>query len=365
MSLTTALRPVALPFGAGQRRDNASADNNAQSRPFRHEVSYLNLHRTLTRYQQLILLTPSPSSDANNNASELTPLQKQVQAELWSPLPYHRTKWLHNIEGARTLLLQLERKAQAIRVQRTKYEAIKDLAEKRAVIKKLRGRIEEIGREVEMMGSDEWKPSIVEDEGESLYDFLQAHVQTRSQTSAAEGQPTKEGAQDGPLLEGKPVTGVEEERPEELAQRDKDTREELLGPSSLRRRVKGQDNTSKSEAQASGVSNLAGTERSLLDSSRVHEDITTSLVNMAAQLKQEQRKLQFSLEQDKGILGRAIEGLDVSLSGMEAASKNMAFLKRMSEEEGWFGRLKLYGMIFAMWVVAFLLVFVCPKLRFG
>ncbi|KIX92357.1 uncharacterized protein Z520_11965 [Fonsecaea multimorphosa CBS 102226] len=365
MSLTTALRPVALPFGAGQRRDHSSTDN-AQSRPFHHEVSYLNLHRTLTRYQQLILLTPSPSSSSDvHNPSELTALQKQVQAELWSPLPYHRTKWLHNVEGARTLLLQLERKAQAIRVQRAKYEAIKDLAEKRTVIKRLRDRIEEIGREVEMMGLEEWKPPVVEDGGETLYDFLQMQTQTQAQSAVTEGPAAKEGAQEAPLTEGKPIKSIEEEQPAEAIQKDKDTREELFGSSSLRQRGKVHGETKKSEGQASGVSTLAGTERSLLDSSRVHEDITASLVKMAAQLKQEQRKLQFSLEQDKGILGRAIEGLDVSLSGMEAASKNMAFLKRMSEEEGWFGRLKLYGMIFAMWVVAFLLVFVCPKLRFG
>jgi hypothetical protein len=109
---------------------------------------------------------------------------------------------------------------------------------------------------------------------------------------------------------------------------------------------------------------MQSTERSLLDSSRVQEDITASLVNMAAQLKQQGRAMQSSLEQDKGILGRAIQGLDINLGGMEAASKNMAFLRRMSEEEGWLGRMKLYAMIFGMWLVAFLLVFVCPKLRF-
>ncbi|KIW93667.1 uncharacterized protein Z519_06272 [Cladophialophora bantiana CBS 173.52] len=362
MSLTTALRPVALPFSAGPRRENASTDNDP-TRPFHHEVNYLNLHRTLMRYQHLILLTPTFSPSTSNTA-ELTPLQKQVQAELWSPLPYHRTKWLHNVEGARTILLQLERKAQSIRVQRAKYEAVKDLAEKRAIIKRLRGRIEEIGKEVEMMGSDDWKSPIGEEEegeGETLYDFLQKQGKSQATDDAA-----KESVQDARLREGKPIESVEEERPAAVVQDNKDTKEEFFGPSSPRRRGKGQaEATNESEAQASGVSNLAGTERSLLDSSRVHEDITASLVKMAAQLKQEQRKLQFSLEQDKGILGRAIEGLDVSLSGMEAASKNMAFLRRMSEDEGWFGRLKLYGMIFAMWVVAFLLVFVCPKLRFG
>jgi hypothetical protein len=88
------------------------------------------------------------------------------------------------------------------------------------------------------------------------------------------------------------------------------------------------------------------------------------MVNLAVQLKQQAQAMQFSLQQDKGILGRAMEGLDVSVTSMEAASKNMAFLKRMSEEEGWLGRMKLYAMIFGMWIFAFLLVFVGPKIRF-
>ncbi|ETI20088.1 hypothetical protein G647_08122 [Cladophialophora carrionii CBS 160.54] len=355
MSLTTALRPVGLPFGGGSRRESSLPDNSS-TRPFHHEVNYINLHRTLIRYQHLILLTPSPAA---GNTTELTPLQRQVQAELWSPLPYHRTKWLRNVEGARTSLLQLERKAQTIRVQRSKYEAVKDLAEKRAVIKRLRNRIEEIGREVEMLATDNWKPPFRDVEGETVYDFLQRHAESRGPTSVV-----GENTQDALLEEGKTVTKVEKEPSTPDKQGDEVTKEELFGSSHLRRRGKGHE-VHQPPAQTSGFSNLPATERSLLDSSRVHEDITASLVNMAAQLKQEQRKLQFSLEQDKSILGRAIEGLDVSLSGMEAASKNMKFLQRMSEEEGWLGRLKLYAMIFGMWIVAFLLVFVCPKLRFG
>jgi hypothetical protein len=264
------------------------------------------------------------------------------------------------VEGARTSLLQLERKAQNIRVQRAKHEAIKDLAEKRAVIKRLRNRIEEIGTEVDMKATDNWKPPFRDDEAETIYDFLQKHCDSRGLASAV-----VENDRDAPLNEGKTVTKMEEEPSTTDKQGDKGTKEELFGSSNLRRRGKGQDEADRASAQTSGFSNLPVTERSLLDSSKVHEDITASLVNMAAQLKQEQRKLQFSLEQDKGILGRAIEGLDVSLSGMEAASKNMKFLQRMSEEEGWLGRLKLYAMIFGMWIVAFLLVFVCPKLRFG
>ena len=355
MPLTTSLRPVGLPFGAGSRGENIPVDD-ASTRPFHHEINYLNLHRMLIRYQHLILLTPSPST---SSSSDLTPLQRQIQAELWSPLPYHRTKWLHNVEGGRTLLLQLERKAQAIRVQRTKYEAIQRLAEKRAIIKRLRNRIEEIGREVEMMATDDWRPPFQDGERETIFDVLQKHAKSRALNGDPDGN-----AQDPPLRQGKPVAGVEEEPPKIHEKGGKTARDGLFGASNLRRRGKGQDDTTDSAAQTSGFSNLPATERSLLDSSRVHEDITASLVNMATQLKQEQRKLQFSLGQDQGILGRAMEGLDVSLSGMEAASKNMKFLERMSEEEGWLGRLKLYAMIFGMWVAAFLLVFVGPKLRF-
>ncbi|KAK4947579.1 hypothetical protein LTR10_013525 [Elasticomyces elasticus] len=329
MSLTSALRPVALPFGAGTNRE--AKPDAQQTRPFHHEINYLNLHRTLIRFQHLILLTPSPSS---SNTSELSPLQRQIQSELWSPLPYHRTKWLHNVEGARTLLLQLERKAQSIRVQRTKYEAIKDLAEKRAVIKKLRHRIEDIGREVER-GTQQMP--IAEEEGDSLYDILQ--------------QQSRETEKDA-LLEGKPVAQVEEE-PASI--------DELFSSSTTRRR-KGR--VEEPDAQASGFSNMQSTERTLLNSSREQEDITVKLVDMAVRLKQQSKNMQFSLEQDKTFLGRATQAMEVSVSSMEAASKNMQFLKRMSEEEGLFGRLKLYAIIFGMWVAAFLLVFVCPKLRF-
>ncbi|KAK5557098.1 hypothetical protein LTR46_004909 [Exophiala xenobiotica] len=349
MSLTSALHPVKLPFGAGSNKEIAPT-NNQQTRAFQHEISYLNLHRTLLRFQHLILLTPSSSS---HGSTDLTPLQRQIQAELWSPLPYHRTKWLHNIEGARTLLLQLERKAQALRVQRTKSEAIKDLAEKRAIIKRLKSRVEEIGREVETLDTESWKAPVAEDgEGETLFDLLQQHARDRDEQE-------DQIRQDDTLREGKSVAHVEEGPASE------GQREALFASSTVRRRGKDQPETAtKPEAQTTGFSNIQSTERSLLDSSRAQEDISSLMVNLAVQLKQQAQAMQFSLQQDKGILGRAMEGLDASVTSMEAASKNMAFLKRMSEEEGWLGRMKLYAMIFGMWIFAFLLVFVGPKIRF-
>lgn len=353
MSLASALRPVSLTFGAGTQRDSTSTEPHL-TRPFQHEASYLNLHRTLIRFQHLILLTPSPKAE---NITELSPLQRQVQGELWSPLPYHRNKWLHNVDGARTLLLQLERKAQGIRVQRARLGAIKLLAEERASIKKLKNRIEEIGREVEIMGSEDGQSPVDDGEGETLFDILQQQSRDRNMTLA-------KPAQDDTWQQGRPLTQVEQQSGAEDAAETEKNEKLFASSSTVRRRGKNQLDVSKSGGQTTGFSNMPSPERALLDSSRVQEDITTSLVSMAVQLKQQGKAMQFSMEQDKGILGRAIQGLDINLSGMEAASKNMAFLRRMSEEEGLFGRLKLYAMIFGMWIVAFLLVFVCPKLRF-
>jgi len=63
-------------------------------------------------------------------------------------------------------------------------------------------------------------------------------------------------------------------------------------------------------------------------------------------------------------MDRAVRGLDKNTTGMEAAGKRMGLLKRMSEGKGWWGRMMLYAWIAGLWVVAILLVFVGPKLRF-
>ena len=42
----------------------------------------------------------------------------------------------------------------------------------------------------------------------------------------------------------------------------------------------------------------------------------------------------------------------------------MGLLTRMSEGEGWLGRMMLYAWIGGLWIVAIALVFVGPKFRF-
>lgn len=64
------------------------------------------------------------------------------------------------------------------------------------------------------------------------------------------------------------------------------------------------------------------------------------------------------------MLDRAVDGLDATTSNMGAAEKRMGMLRKMTEGKGWWGRMMLYAWILGLWVVAILIVFLGPKLRF-
>lgn len=322
-----------------------------------NDSNFLALSRMLVRYQNLILLTPTPDEKTD---AQLAPWQKRTQDELWSPLPFHRMKWLHTIEGARTILLKLEQAAQGIKVQRTKREVVKDLAEKRLIIKRLRARVEEIGREVES-SSRNVRPETVDenDDSENMYDVLQQIRSAKRQRQESDRHDEHIPQDDADQSVAR--SGLSQPQVDPQAER---TALFESSPRMRRRLSKDLDNNDSPKGKSSGFSNLPETEKNLLAASKEHEDITTSLLNMAAQLKQQARQFQFTLDQDKSVLDRALEGLDQNVSAMGLASKGMKTLQRMSEEQGFFGRLKLQLFIAGMWAVAILLVFAGPKLRF-
>ena len=310
----------------------------------------------LVRFSHNILLLPPSDS--------LTSYQEQIQRDLRSSLPYYRTKWLHNVEHARTLLLQLEHGAQSIKVQRAKRDVVHDLVEKRSTIKKLRARIEEIGREVEGKGPDA-RRNLNDEPVETVEQVLGLPPlrESRTETSGNVG--------DKDLVDGRPVSVENEGEPGSVGPDNAATildgkpysssnpKDDLLN---IRRRRGGKKQPA--ESTTSGFSSLPTTEKTLLADSGTHENITTSLVQLATELKQRTRNFQASLESDKGLVDRVLDGLDKNVTGMEAASKRIGMLRRMSEGKGWWGRIMLYAWIFGLWVVAILLVFVGPKLRF-
>jgi hypothetical protein len=172
------------------------------------------------------------------------------------------------------------------------------------------------------------------------------------------------------LVEGRPIQQAEETPEAEIQPQiergggEDASRDMLFNKfSTMRRRGDQKTSEATGHAKTTGSSGIDPAEQTILDSSRTQDDLTASLVSMAAQLKQQARAFQFSFDQHKGLLDRALEGLDRNLPGVEATSKNMQFLKRMSEGEGWWGRMKLYAMILGILIIAILLVFVGPKFR--
>lgn len=109
---------------------------------------------------------------------------------------------------------------------------------------------------------------------------------------------------------------------------------------------------------------LTQTEALLSHDRNEQEDLTESLLEMAKQLKAQSIHFSNTLESDKGVVDRAVSGLDKNQINMDAASQRMGTLRRMTEGKGWWDRMKLYAMIGGLWLLAFLIVFVGPKIRF-
>ncbi|CAG8896309.1 unnamed protein product [Penicillium nalgiovense] len=122
--------------------------------------------------------------------------------------------------------------------------------------------------------------------------------------------------------------------------------------------------TDKAAATGSNTNKLVETEFELGTHRMEQEDLTSSLLTLASQLKSSSQSFQSTLEGEKSALDRAVSGIDRTSSTMEAAGKRMGMLRKMTEGKGLWGRMMLYAWIFGLWVVAILIVYVGPKLRF-
>ncbi|KAH6624493.1 hypothetical protein B0J18DRAFT_428461 [Chaetomium sp. MPI-SDFR-AT-0129] len=107
------------------------------------------------------------------------------------------------------------------------------------------------------------------------------------------------------------------------------------------------------------------TTEAILDHQRAEQDaLSSSILRLASELKQSSHAFSASLEEDRELVDRAGRGLSKTGQDMEGVTRKMGVLTRMTEGEGWWGRLRLYGFIYGLMVVLVLVVFVLPKLRF-
>lgn len=238
-----------------------------------------------------------------------------------------------NVEHARSLLLRLEHDSANIKVASRKQAVQADLQAKRELTKRLQVRLQELNQ----LEDDSDSESEEEDEPNPSY------APANNASSGLDREPSSA-----------------QEAAANLS-------------STLRNRNKNGAPSSDAPTATTTQSNRYGTSdtaslqdrESLLSAHRgEQESITTSLVTLAQQLKLSAQNFSMSLESEKDVVNRAVEGLDRNVSGMDIAGKTMGTLKRLTEGKGWWGRMMLYAWIGGLWVLALVVVFVLPKLRF-
>lgn len=229
-----------------------------------------------------------------------------------------------NLEYARTLLLRLEHSSSSLKLPSQKASAQSSLSAQRALLKRLKDRLHDLGAH----GDDDDLLYGPEDEENILEEDVPAPLSVVRNPEV-----------------GKPAAPAIEEEPMSILRN--------------RKRPK------KPRDTASSTHDETPTQAELLTHNDTEStNLTTSLLALAQSLKASSTAFSTSLEADTEVLDRATEGLDKNATGMEAAGKRMGLLKRMSEGKGWWGRMMLYAWIGGLWVLAILLVFAGPKLRF-
>ncbi|THZ79931.1 hypothetical protein D6C84_07718 [Aureobasidium pullulans] len=264
---------------------------------------------------------------------------------------YERNRISANVEYARTLLLRLEHNTADIKTQSRKSTIQADLQTKRDLIKKLNTRLIELNQLASLQEDSDSSSDEEEDEEESQGQAVREFAPAVSTRDTLDTDPSltspQQAAQDlANNLRSRKPNATNSNAPPDSA-----TTSALFN--------------NRSTAQPTTAAGEKLSTEQVLDSANRDQDIlTTSLVALAQSLKQSSLSFASSLDAEKEVLRRAEGGLDKNSMGMEAAGNRMGALRRMTEGKGWWGRIRLYAIIAALWVAAFLLVFVGPKLRF-
>ncbi|KAF7717454.1 Uncharacterized protein PECH_000498 [Penicillium ucsense] len=350
---------------------------------FSPELTLLNVARLFTRLEYNLL----------NPGSEVRTLHK---SEL------QRLRVSKNVEYARNLLSQLERSIPQIQSTDRRHEAQTEIARDRQLLKRMQIILdEEESRTREHTDDsddedDEQNTGTIDDEWKDLFDKpVAAHITDRH-TSEADALNDAATAEDH--VNGRTKTippNMETSGPDRVPTTvSTTTTTSTINPSTsaststpvppsttLRNRnthpshpstptstpstaISTSTNVNQHQHQPSPDPNLSSKEDALSAARLEQEDLTGSLLSLASQLKASSQSFQATLENEKSVLDRAVSGMDKTSSTMEAAGQRMGMLRRMTEGKGWWGRMMLYAWIFGLWVVAILIVYVGPKLRF-
>ncbi|KAH2750289.1 hypothetical protein KXV52_004912 [Aspergillus fumigatus] len=332
--------------------------------PTSPDLKILNLSRLLTRLEYNLL----------SQSADLKSLRRNE---------YQRMRIAANIEYARTLLSQLERTLPTLKPLDRRHDLQTDLTRKRQTLKLLQDVLDRSAAEAEMrqsadpdLDSDEEDEIILDGEEEEA---VTVTPEAGSTSSASEGNrdAVSEEAREQMHAEAEGEAEFEMDISQTTSQntalttatpQPSATATAAAATPTLRHRHQSgptavTDSTAIATGSATSTSKLQETEQTLDAHRAEQEDLTTSLLSLATQLKASSQAFHSSLEAEKSVLARAVEGLDRTTTNMGAAEKRMGMLRRMTEGKGWLGRMMLYAWIFGLWIVAVLIVFLGPKLR--
>ncbi|OJJ80912.1 uncharacterized protein ASPGLDRAFT_76616 [Aspergillus glaucus CBS 516.65] len=276
---------------------------------------------------------------------------------------FQRMRVQANIDYARTALNTFEKSLSGVKRVDRRYEIQTEVGRKRQTLRALEGVLEEVTAQAEAQANrdDDIEEEEYEGEGELVDIGDNEGVENAPETATKDAQPP---------------SPPEQEQEEEETSRGDST---ITNPptSTLRsRNLQHQHPTATSTSYQThdqpqptsppqpDRAQAQSTEQSLSTSRLEHESLTESLLSLATQLKSSSTSFHTSLESEKSMLDRAVDGLDTTTTNMGAAEKRMGTLRRMTEGKGWWGRMMLYAWILGLWLVAILIVFLGPKLRF-
>ncbi|CRL22671.1 unnamed protein product [Penicillium camemberti] len=315
------------------------------------DLALLNVARLFTRLEHNLL---SPGTDRRS----------------FQQSEYQRMRVNKNVEYARSLLTQLERSLPQIKPLDRKHEAQSEITRDKQLLKRIQTILDEQNAKAEAKEDEDDETDDIDDEWKELFSKPVAEKAT-SPVSRPKDQQTPTQPSDSQ----REVKGTSEAQ-QTITSATATTTTPTPTPSStsppalptLRNRHTAHpappSSTEKAAATGSNTNKLSGTEAELSTHRMEQEDLTSSLLTLASQLKSSSQSFQATLEGEKSALDRAVSGIDRTSTTMEAAGKRMGMLRKMTEGKGLWGRMMLYAWIFGLWVVAILIVYVGPKLRF-
>lgn len=351
----------------------------ASSSPIvRHADNLTDLNRLLTRLQQTIVHADA-EREARLRASE-----------------YERQKVQQNIRHAQSLLTKLEQEALSIKIHSRRQELQADLVRKREALEQVSDLVNDLAEiAAANPDHDDAEGGDTSDGEDILAEIIATPSESQDSSRSPEVSPkeleeTEAVGEDTISDLAAPVQPTEEnqeetepterEPPSPLALSEKTEAQNATAtfPILRSRRHDSSSETQPTTAAASGNNTSAlfgdrngaahsptATEEVILDRQRAEQDqLSESILKLASDLKASSHAFTATLEEDKEVVERAGQGMSKTGERMDAVTQRMGMLQRMTEGEGWWGRMRLYAQVYGLMLILVLVVFVLPKLRF-